>query len=257
MREFPEVDEFQTVITREGVRDEITLRVELQARLGRDPVGHALTRTSTSASRLRTRGSTSGSSAPARASCRASSSRPSGPSTRATRRSVRRHDPGSARQRDERRPRSSCWPSTSSSRRCCDRGPAAGRRVERPRRAGARAPGGQRARARVRAPVRSRRLSMRIAVAGGGPGGLYFSILMRRAAPDCEVTVFERNRVDRRVRLRGRVLRRDADRVRARRPGELRGDHRAASSHWTDIDIHHRGLSYALRRPRVLGARPA
>jgi phenylacetate-CoA ligase len=30
VREYPEVDEFQTVITREGVRDEITLRVELK-----------------------------------------------------------------------------------------------------------------------------------------------------------------------------------------------------------------------------------
>ncbi len=30
VREFPEIDEFQTVITREGVRDEITLRVELK-----------------------------------------------------------------------------------------------------------------------------------------------------------------------------------------------------------------------------------
>jgi phenylacetate-CoA ligase len=31
VREYSEVDEFQTVITREGVRDEITLRVELKA----------------------------------------------------------------------------------------------------------------------------------------------------------------------------------------------------------------------------------
>ncbi|HZU40778.1 MAG TPA: AMP-binding protein [Solirubrobacteraceae bacterium] len=30
VREFPEVDEFQTVITREGIRDEITLRVEMK-----------------------------------------------------------------------------------------------------------------------------------------------------------------------------------------------------------------------------------
>ena len=30
VREYSEVDEFQTVITREGVRDEITLRVELK-----------------------------------------------------------------------------------------------------------------------------------------------------------------------------------------------------------------------------------
>ncbi len=34
VREYAEVDEFQTVITREGVRDEITLRVELKAAAG-------------------------------------------------------------------------------------------------------------------------------------------------------------------------------------------------------------------------------
>jgi anthraniloyl-CoA monooxygenase len=37
---------------------------------------------------------------------------------------------------------------------------------------------------------------MRIAVAGGGPGGLFFATLMRRADPSAEVTVFERNRAD-------------------------------------------------------------
>jgi anthraniloyl-CoA monooxygenase len=37
---------------------------------------------------------------------------------------------------------------------------------------------------------------MRIAVAGGGPGGLFFSTLIRRADPSIEVTVFERNRAD-------------------------------------------------------------
>jgi phenylacetate-CoA ligase len=30
VREYPEVDEFQTVITHEGIRDEITLRVEMK-----------------------------------------------------------------------------------------------------------------------------------------------------------------------------------------------------------------------------------
>ena len=33
---------------------------------------------------------------------------------------------------------------------------------------------------------------MRIAVVGGGPGGLYFSILIRKIRPDCEVTVYDR-----------------------------------------------------------------
>jgi len=45
VREFSEVDEFQCVITREGLRDEITLRVELKpnsARDGWDPLSKAL-----------------------------------------------------------------------------------------------------------------------------------------------------------------------------------------------------------------------
>jgi anthraniloyl-CoA monooxygenase len=37
---------------------------------------------------------------------------------------------------------------------------------------------------------------MRIAVAGGGPGGLFFATLIRRADPSVDVTVFERNRAD-------------------------------------------------------------
>lgn len=37
---------------------------------------------------------------------------------------------------------------------------------------------------------------MRIAVAGGGPGGLFFATLIRQADPSAEVTVFERNRAD-------------------------------------------------------------
>ncbi|MFI9629419.1 FAD-dependent monooxygenase [Streptomyces sp. NPDC052042] len=37
---------------------------------------------------------------------------------------------------------------------------------------------------------------MRIAVAGGGPGGLFFATLIRRLDPSIEVTVFERNRAD-------------------------------------------------------------
>jgi 2-polyprenyl-6-methoxyphenol hydroxylase-like FAD-dependent oxidoreductase len=37
---------------------------------------------------------------------------------------------------------------------------------------------------------------MRIAVVGGGPGGLFLATLIRRADPSVEVTVFERNRAD-------------------------------------------------------------
>ncbi len=37
---------------------------------------------------------------------------------------------------------------------------------------------------------------MRIAVAGGGPGGLYFAALARQLLPDTEITVWERNSAD-------------------------------------------------------------
>ena len=37
---------------------------------------------------------------------------------------------------------------------------------------------------------------MRVAVAGGGPGGLFLATLIRRADPSAEVTVFERNQAD-------------------------------------------------------------
>lgn len=37
---------------------------------------------------------------------------------------------------------------------------------------------------------------MKITVIGGGPGGLYFSILTKTALPDCDITVYERNKAD-------------------------------------------------------------
>lgn len=37
---------------------------------------------------------------------------------------------------------------------------------------------------------------MKITVIGGGPGGLYFSILVKKAMPDCDISVYERNRAD-------------------------------------------------------------
>src|SRR5690554_6058549 len=37
---------------------------------------------------------------------------------------------------------------------------------------------------------------MRIAIVGGGPGGLYFAALAARLDPSCEITVWERNAAD-------------------------------------------------------------
>ena len=65
---------------------------------------------------------------------------------------------------------------------------------------------------------------MRIAVVGGGPGGLYFAALVKQLDPRHEITVWERNAARRHVRLRRRLLRRDARRHRARRRGDPRAD---------------------------------
>lgn len=35
-----------------------------------------------------------------------------------------------------------------------------------------------------------------IAVVGGGPGGLYFAILTKKALPDCQIDIYERNKAD-------------------------------------------------------------
>lgn len=37
---------------------------------------------------------------------------------------------------------------------------------------------------------------MKITVIGGGPGGLYFSILTKKALPDCQIDIYERNKAD-------------------------------------------------------------
>lgn len=37
---------------------------------------------------------------------------------------------------------------------------------------------------------------MKITVIGGGPGGLYFSILTKKAMPDCQIDIYERNKSD-------------------------------------------------------------
>jgi anthraniloyl-CoA monooxygenase len=84
---------------------------------------------------------------------------------------------------------------------------------------------------------------MRIAVAGGGPGGLYFSILMRRVAPDCEIVVYERNRAQDAFGF-GVVFSDEtltvfehADPVSYRQITE-------DFVHWTDIDVHHRATRH-------------
>ena len=81
---------------------------------------------------------------------------------------------------------------------------------------------------------------MRIAVAGGGPAGLYFSILMRRAVPDCEIVVFERNRAEDAFGF-GVVFSDETLTVFEHADPLSYREITDGFVHWTDIDIHHRG----------------
>jgi anthraniloyl-CoA monooxygenase len=81
---------------------------------------------------------------------------------------------------------------------------------------------------------------MKIAVIGGGPGGLYFAALMKQLDPGHEVVVFERNRADDTFGF-GVVFSdetlggiENADPVVARAMSTM-------FAHWSDIDIHYEG----------------
>ena len=81
---------------------------------------------------------------------------------------------------------------------------------------------------------------MRIAVVGGGPGGLYFSILMRKVAPDWEVTVFERNAPTDAFGF-GVVFSDETLTVFEHADPETYWAITERFARWTDIDIHYRG----------------
>ncbi|MGZ4330833.1 MAG: bifunctional salicylyl-CoA 5-hydroxylase/oxidoreductase, partial [Solirubrobacteraceae bacterium] len=81
---------------------------------------------------------------------------------------------------------------------------------------------------------------MRIAVVGGGPGGLYFSILIRKVRPDWEVTVFERNAPTDAFGF-GVVFSDETLTVFEHADPETYWSIAEQFARWTDIDIHYRG----------------
>jgi anthraniloyl-CoA monooxygenase len=81
---------------------------------------------------------------------------------------------------------------------------------------------------------------MRIAVVGGGPGGLYFSILMRKIRPDCEVTVYDRRAPTDTFGF-GVVFSDETLTVFEHADPETYSQIAERFTRWTDIDVHHRG----------------
>jgi anthraniloyl-CoA monooxygenase len=81
---------------------------------------------------------------------------------------------------------------------------------------------------------------MKVHVIGGGPAGLYFAILMKKAWPDTRVTVFERNRPDETFGF-GVVF---SDETLDTFEAYDRESYQAIIDHfayWDDIEIHFRG----------------
>jgi anthraniloyl-CoA monooxygenase len=81
---------------------------------------------------------------------------------------------------------------------------------------------------------------MRIAVVGGGPGGLYLSILMRKIRPDWELTLYERNAASDAFGF-GVVFSDETLTVFEHADPETYSQIAERFTRWTDIDIHHRG----------------
>ena len=81
---------------------------------------------------------------------------------------------------------------------------------------------------------------MRIVCIGGGPAGLYFAILMKRADPSHRVSVVERNRPDDTFGW-GVVF---SDQTQAHLKAADEPSWRAITdtfAHWDDIDVHFKG----------------
>ena len=83
---------------------------------------------------------------------------------------------------------------------------------------------------------------MRIAVVGGGPSGLYLSILLRKIRPEWEVTLYERNAASDAFGF-GVVFSDETLTVFEHADPETYSQIAERFTRWTDIDIHHRGAA--------------
>ena len=95
---------------------------------------------------------------------------------------------------------------------------------------------------------------MRTAIVGGGPGGLYLSILLKKLDPAHEVVVYERNAPDDTFGF-GVVFSDETLAAFEAADPETYAEITRRFARWAEIDVHYRGEVDHLGRPRLLGAR--
>ncbi|HZH41101.1 MAG TPA: bifunctional salicylyl-CoA 5-hydroxylase/oxidoreductase, partial [Gemmatimonadales bacterium] len=81
---------------------------------------------------------------------------------------------------------------------------------------------------------------MKIVCVGGGPAGLYFSILMKKADPSHDILVVERNRFEDTFGFGVVFSEATQENLQIADP-ETFAAMAKASAHWDDIDIHYKG----------------
>ena len=81
---------------------------------------------------------------------------------------------------------------------------------------------------------------MKAAVVGGGPAGLFFALLLKRADPRHDVAVYERNRPDDTFGF-GVVFSDATEEALAQADPDVVAEMAAKSHRWDDIEIHYQG----------------
>ena len=81
---------------------------------------------------------------------------------------------------------------------------------------------------------------MNVAVIGGGPAGLYFALLLKKARPETSITVIERNRLDETFGWGVVFSDQTLENFRAADP-ETCDQITSSFAHWDDIDVHVHG----------------
>ena len=104
---------------------------------------------------------------------------------------------------------------------------------------------------------------MRIAVVGGGPGGLYFAALARQLDPGSEITVWERNAADDTFGFGVVFSDETLGGIEHADPAVYRAMEREFAR-WDDIDVHFKGQvitsgghGFAALQPAAAAADPA